>query len=130
MFSWTIEALRDQIDRYRAAEWELCQALGGWSGDDDDPVARREFAAASARHAWHLQLWDERRPQINTVDPPPAPSESIDGSNLASISRTADRRRHAELAIDRLATRYRQHANEIDALVDPATAETLRRILT
>ena len=125
----TIEDLRQRIDDYRAAEWALCEHLGRWARDDADPAARREFAAASARHGWHLQLWDERRPQINTVAPAPEPVALDGAADLSAAATTAHRRAAFATVLDRLGADYRAHQAATDATIDPATAETLRRIL-
>lgn len=125
----SIEELRDQIDRYRSIEWALCQVTGAWAGDDANPVARRNFAAASARHAWHLQLWNERRPQINTVEPAPSPAAWVGERSLTQATTTADRANALAAAATQLQATYEAHRESVDPLTDPPTAEVLRRIL-
>lgn len=124
-----IEGLIERIDGYRSAEAALAAQFGQWCRDDADPAARREFAAASARHAWHLSMWDARRPQLNTVAPPPLPTPWNGDTPLRAATTTDERRRASAAATEQLVRVYGDHAAHVDGLTDPATAEILRRIL-
>lgn len=86
-----ITDLVDVCDEQSAVYLGWFALLGQRVRDEPDPILQRLFATAAHRHAWHAELWANRRPAIphDTIHelPPPA-SPSIE---------------------DDLATAYREH---------------------
>lgn len=60
----TIAELVDVCDEAVAIDLGWFRVLGERVRDEPDPQLQRLFAAASHRHAWHAELWAERRPAI------------------------------------------------------------------
>lgn len=64
-----IEGLIGRIDRYVAIEHGLFVLLGQRSIKVDDPSAASLLATHSRQHAWHADLWRERRPVLTSTRP-------------------------------------------------------------
>ena len=110
-----IVELGDRCDRLATANRELFETLGAWVADETDPGRQRRFAAAAHRHAWHAELWDERRPKIPVDSPAHGPGDAAD--DLIGDDRVGwYRSRLAEVhdQIDEL-------ARETDPMLDPST---------
>lgn len=60
--------------------------LGERVRDEPDPRRQRWFATAAHRHAWHAELWAERRPAIphDASSPPPRPAPPELGDDLVA----------------------------------------------
>jgi hypothetical protein len=110
--------LVDVCDRRYADDLGWFTLLGRWVTDEPDPARQRWFAVASHRHAWHAELWAQRRPAIphdaDHVLPDPAAVEPTGDRAAAYAAHLVAVR--AELADLRAA---------IDPELDPSTLRTL-----
>lgn len=88
--------------------------LGERVGDTTDPELQRLFATAAHRHAWHAELWWQRRPAIphDVVHEPPAPATIDTGDEASEAYRDHLAEQRALLA------RLR---GELDPDLDPST---------
>lgn len=66
-----IEGLLTRIDRYVALEQGLFAELGARAGAVTDASAAGMLATHSRQHAWHAELWSERRPVLTSTRPDP-----------------------------------------------------------
>jgi hypothetical protein len=57
------------IGSYQWIERRLFEVLGGWVTSEPVPEARLVFDVYSQQHAWHAQLWAERLPVLDGLDP-------------------------------------------------------------
>jgi hypothetical protein len=103
---------------------DLFETLGGWVTSTDDPALQRRFAQAAHRHAWHAQLWSDRRP---TIPLEPATPTRVDAA-------TEDATPALRLAwyldqIDRLRADLIALSGRIDSQLDPSTTRVISLIL-
>ena len=98
----------------------LFERLGAWVADEPDPTRQRWFAVATHRHAWHAELWDDRRPAI-PVDAPhtdrPAHGEPDDRAGWYRAELATMRSDVAELA------------RRVDPVLDPSTQRVIDLVL-
>ena len=64
----TITELARRIARWRALEYAAARALGEWIPVVDPPGLRPVLAAWAEHFAWHVNLWDDRTPEVIGVD--------------------------------------------------------------
>ena len=111
--------LIDVCDRRYADDLGWFTVLGAWVVDEPDPATQRWFATAAHRHAWHADLWAQRRPAVPhdvdhvlpdpaTVEPWGERAEAYD-AHLAAV--------RAELA-------------ELRAMIDPELDPSTLRTIT
>ena len=109
--------LVDICEHMAAINRELFERLGGWVADEPEPAFQQWFAVACHRHAWHADLWNERRPEV-PIAPTPAAA-------TAERSEPDDR---AGWYADQLAALQRDLA-AIDARVDPVLDPSTTRVI-
>ena len=56
------------LARYEGVERRLFEVFGRWSMDTEQPDVARLFAEQAHHHAWHAELWAERRPVLHDLD--------------------------------------------------------------
>lgn len=64
-----LEAHARVIGSYRWIERRLFEVLGGWVTSESVTEAQLLFDVYSQQHAWHAELWAERLPVLDTLDP-------------------------------------------------------------
>ncbi len=77
----SLEETARMVGAYRWIERRLFQIYGHWVGQETVPEARLFYDVQSQQHAWHAELWEERLPVLDSVDPDAlsaAPSEGVD----------------------------------------------------
>jgi hypothetical protein len=57
------------IGGYQWIERRLFEVLGGWVLSEAVPEARLMFDVYSQQHAWHAELWSQRLPVLDGLDP-------------------------------------------------------------
>jgi hypothetical protein len=112
-----IAELVDVCERMAATNRLLFETLGAWVADEPDPATQREFATMAHRHAWHADLWSERRPKI--------PVEATAASSLDRAAVGADRVEWYERAVEGLRTQLAALAARVDPTLDPATLRVI-----
>jgi len=93
-------------------------ALGERVRDETDPRRQRWYATAAHRHAWHAELWAQRRPAIphDTVHELPPPAEiGVDG-DITSI--------YCDHLVEQRALLARLRG-EVDPELDPSTRRVI-----
>lgn len=127
------------VGAYRWVELALYRALGEWSVSIPLPEAQLVLAEQSARHAWHAELWADRLPVLDGVDPdaltaPPGPAASVlaalvgaeDAALPGVLPRLAGLYR---VVLPRLVVTYRDHLARTVPATDGPTARALRLVL-
>jgi hypothetical protein len=112
-----IVELVDVCERQSARNDELFRTLGAWVADEPDPSRQRWFATAAHRHAWHAELWRQRRPQI-PVDAAVEESSPID---VEPDDRSAWYRSQLASLLDELAALR----DRVDGVLDPSTCRVI-----
>jgi hypothetical protein len=64
-----IVALQRLLGGYQWVERRTFEVLGSWVGSEAVPEARILYDLQSQQHAWHAELFAERMPAIDGVDP-------------------------------------------------------------
>lgn len=84
-----IVELIDLCDEQIATNLGWFALLGGRVREAADPELQRLFATAGHRHAWHAELWAQRRPAIphDAVHEPPAPALVEVGDDVVAAYR-------------------------------------------
>jgi hypothetical protein len=137
------------LGQYRWVERRLFHILGEWVINEPIPLLQRWFDVQSRYHGWHADLWGQRLPALDGVDPesltvPPSPdverflvalaggarrdgAEPLEDSSggggllhLAGLSR---------VVLPRLITGYAEHLRRVAPASDLAVARTLRFVL-
>jgi hypothetical protein len=57
------------IGSYRWTEQRLFELTGAWAAEVPVPAIQIHLAEASRQHAWHADVWADRLPAIDGVDP-------------------------------------------------------------
>lgn len=113
-----IVELGEVCDRQLVVSLGWFATLGSWVRDEPPGPRQRLWATACHRHAWHADLWSDRRPTIPPLGDPPARSPATDP--LADTVRAARagvyRTGLAELTTSLAAVRER-----LDDDLDPST---------
>jgi hypothetical protein len=105
-------------DEQCAADLGWFVALGERVRDEPDPHRQRWYATAAHRHAWHADLWAQRRPTVphDAAHALPAPARVEVGDDLAAAYH------------EHLATQRERRARLRDA-VDPDLDPSTRRVI-
>jgi hypothetical protein len=111
-----ITELIDVCERMTAINHALFEQLGEWVADETDPVRQQWFAVACHRHAWHAELWAERRPKV-PLDVTAAADTTVDGPD----ERTAWYTGHL--------TRLQQDLVELEVRLDPVLDPSTTRVI-
>ncbi len=127
------------VGAYRWVELALYRALGEWSVSIPLPEVQLVLAEQSSRHAWHAELWADRLPVLDGVDPdaltaPPVPAASIlaalvgaeDAALPGVLPRLAGLYR---VVLPRLVVTYCDHLVRTVPTTDAPTARALRLVL-
>jgi hypothetical protein len=64
-----LEAQARVIGSYQWIERRLFEVLGGWVTSEPVDEAQLVFDIYSRQHAWHAELWAERLPVLDSMDP-------------------------------------------------------------
>ena len=112
-----IVELVDVCERQAARDEELFRTLGAWVADEPDPSRQRWFATAAHRHAWHAELWRERRPRI--------PVEAGAGESSASAGEPDDRGAWYRSQLASILDELTALRDRIDATLDPSTCRVI-----
>jgi len=115
-----IVELVEVCDAWCAVDLGWFEVLGERVRHEPDPALQRLFATASQRHAWHAELWAQRRPAIphDAVHPAPEPVLlTIAGDDLVTAYR-------------RYLTSQRKLLAELRAATDPDLDPATRRVVT
>ncbi len=111
----------DTCEHMAAMNQALFERLGGWVTDEPDPSAQRWFAVACHRHAWHAELWSERRPKI-PVDP------TVDADTYVPTDDLDDRAGWYSEQLARLQERVAQLEVHVDPVLDPPTMRVIQLV--
>src|SRR5437870_2916151 len=98
---------------YERVERRLFEIVGGWAASTPEPELRVRFASESYKHAWHAELWRDRRPQLRERNPSePGPDDPVTRllDALARAGGTVERLAGAyRVVLPRLAAAYTAH---------------------
>lgn len=64
-----LDAAARTIGAYQWIEQRMFEILGGWVASEPIAEARLVFDVHSQQHAWHAELWADRLPVLDAVDP-------------------------------------------------------------
>lgn len=119
MSTVAIAELVDVCERMAEVNRELFERLGAWVTDESNPSRQQWFAVACHRHAWHAELWSERRPKV-----------PLDGtlSDVALPSTTADRAAWYRERVSEIQDELAALEAEIDATLDPSTTRVIQLV--
>ena len=86
------------VGSYQWVERRLFEVLGAWVASEPVSEARVLFDVYSQQHAWHAELFADRLPALDSVDPDSLvlpPSAEVDRmlATLAGVVPTRDHRR-------------------------------------
>ena len=113
----SIDELVALCERLATGNHRLFERLGAWVSDEPDPQLQRWFSVASHRHAWHAELWEERRPKV-----------PLDGASADATADDEPADRAAWYA-DRLSS-LRRELSAIESRVDPVLDPSTHRVIT
>ncbi len=65
----SLEVQARLVGSYQWVERRLFEVLGSWVGSESVPEAQLLFDIYSQQHAWHAELFADRLPALDTVDP-------------------------------------------------------------
>lgn len=65
----SLEAQAQLVGAYQWVERRLFEVLGAWVGTEPVPEAQALFDIYSQQHAWHAELFFDRLPALDSVDP-------------------------------------------------------------
>ena len=140
------------VGEYRWIEHALYGLLGRWVTDMPLATVQVHLDSQSMRHAWHAELWAERLPVRDGVDPDaltsPSPPSAVLVSALAGTAADRglpgppeedDRFDHPgalprlaglyRVALPRLVTTYERHLRAVAPVTDGPVARALRLVL-
>ena len=138
-----LEAQARVIGAYQWIERRLFEVLGGWVMSEPVDEAQLVFDIYSRQHAWHAELWAERLPVLDTMDPatltlPPsvevdrlfgmlagaAPGQAVAGGGtlvrLVSLAR---------VVLPRLIAGYDLHLRRAAPVADGPVVRSLRLVM-
>jgi hypothetical protein len=101
----------------------LFETLGRWVASTGDPAVQQRFAQAAHRHAWHADLWAERRPTIPLDAGPSAQLDEVPDDPAASV-----RLAWYVGQVERLRAELGELSGRIDPVLDPSTARVISLI--
>lgn len=120
---------------YCWVERRLFAVLGTWAPADPVPEARALFDVLSQQHAWHAELWSERLPVLDAVEPEAltvAPDADVErlfdvlsgpGGTLLRLASLA------RVVLPRLVVGYALHLRRSSSTSDAPTVRLLRLVL-
>ena len=144
---------------YRWVERRLFEVLGSWVASEPVPEAQMLFDVYSQQHAWHAELFADRLPALDSVDPDTLvlpPSVEVDRmlAVLAGVAPAGDHPATAgsmigsgegsafpsggtlprlvglgRVVLPRLITGYNLHLRRVSPVVDAPTTRGLRLVL-
>jgi hypothetical protein len=117
-----IVELVEVCERFAERNRLLFGRLGVWVADEPDPSLQRWFAIAAHRHAWHAELWDDRRPTIPVTAPSAPPPSDADADPGADPGGRAGWYRAAVASM-------RADLTELASRVDPRLDPSTRRVV-
>jgi hypothetical protein len=132
-----IHALQRLIGGYQWVERRVFEVLGSWVGNEVLPEARILLDAQSQQHGWHAELFAERMPVIDSVDPAAyvlPPSAEADrllsmlggGQSGGTLLRLVSL---ARVLLPRLVAGYALHLRRTAPVADAALSRALRLVL-
>jgi hypothetical protein len=80
-FALPLEATGPLVGAYCWVERRLFEVVGGWVPSETVPQARVLYDVLSRQHGWHAELWEDRLPVLDSVDPDALtrpPSSAVD----------------------------------------------------
>jgi hypothetical protein len=113
-----IAGLVEASSHLAAANRAIAAALGTWVASTSDPQLQRLFALAGHRHAWHAELWDERRPTV------PLEGDEQPVTMPDAADDTTRRATYVEI-VERFSTSLALMSDLVDPTLDPATARVI-----
>ena len=153
--SLPLEVTAALVGEYRWIEMALFRILGEWVVDMPLAAVKVHLDAQSMRHAWHADLWADRLPVLDRVDPDgltvpsapaaalfaalvgdPLPTDGPGGSwsvaddegpgRPGALPRLAGLYR---VVLPRLVTTYERHLSAVGGVADAPVARALRLVL-
>lgn len=122
MSTMTIVDVATHCDLQAAIHRRLFELLGTWAADDAEPARQRWYATAAHRHAWHAELWAQRRPVI-----PDSPT--ADAAAAIDPPDDADGRfAWYRATLDRLVADTERAAEHFDPVLDPGSVRVARLV--
>jgi hypothetical protein len=139
--SWAVQGR--VIGAYQWIERRLFEVLGGWVTTEALPEARLVFDVYSQQHAWHAELWSDRLPVRDGLDPATltvAPRAEVDRLFAHLAGGTGGRAPAgggtllrlvglARVVLPRLITGYRLHLRRVSPVADAPVARSLRLVV-
>ena len=116
----TIVELVSTCEDLAARNRSLFELLGSWVADEPDPALQQHFAVAAHRHAWHAELWAQRRPSG-----PHAPTGAAAHLEYLGTERTAWYRE----CVGDLRAELTALGARTDPLLDPSTQRVIELVL-
>ena len=147
------------VGSYRWMERRLFEVLGSWVASEPVPEAQVLFDVYSQQHAWHAELFADRLPALDSVEPDALvlPSSAEVDRMFAVLAGVAARRRFlhrrgpgrigrrlppfpsggtlprlvgmARVVLPRLVTGYHLHLRRVSLVVDAPMTRGLRLVL-
>jgi len=157
--AFSLHAQARLMGSYRWVERRLFEVLGSWVASEPVPEAQVLFDVYSQQHAWHAELFADRLPALDSVDPDTLvlpPSAEVDRmlAVLAGVVPAGDRPASVgsligpgegstfpsggtlprlvglgRVVLPRLITGYNLHLRRVSAVVDAPTTRGLRLVL-
>jgi hypothetical protein len=137
-----LDAQAKVVGAYQWMERRLFEILGGWVVSEPVPEARLMFDVYSQQHGWHAELWAERLPVLDRLDPatvtlPPtaevdrllvllaggAPGQEAAGGTLLRLVGLA------RVVLPRLIAGYGLHLHRAAPVADGPVVRSLRLVV-
>ena len=138
-----LDRLAAVVGGYRWFEHSLFELTGRWAATADAPAAQVHLDEVSLQHAWHADLWADRVPVLDRVDPeelvrplvpaggalvgamaeltaPDSPPALLDVRRLAALYR---------VAVPRILVTYDQHLRRAVPVSDGPVIRALRLVI-
>ena len=155
----SLEAAARLVGSYQWVERRLFEVLGSWVASEPVPEAQVLFDVYSQQHAWHAELFADRLPALDSVDPeslvlaPSAevdrmlavlagvvPHDDSDSPDAGGMTRGGRLEVHAggtlprlvglgRVVLARLVTGYSLHLRRVSPVVDAPITRCLRLVL-
>jgi hypothetical protein len=143
-----LEVTASIVGSYRWIERRLFEVYGGWVAHEAVAEARLFYDLQSQYHAWHAELWEERLPVLDGVDPdtlsippsvgverlltrvsgaPPAGDEA-DAPGVGPGGTLVRLVGMARVVLPRLVAGYTRHLARVVPVADGAVARTLELV--